>query len=91
MPHTFLLASLPGVYIVTQSFAIPVLGYDATSEIGKMLPEPPAVSPLLKPATIQALEDIIGQKFKRGYYLEQVLVRRSVPVIGPSIFNVVTL
>ena len=82
----------PGVYIATQSLAIPVIEYDATSEIGKkMLPEPPAeVSPLLKPSTIRALEDIIGHKFKWGYYLAQVLVRRSVSIVSPSIFNVVT-
>ena len=56
-----------------------------------MLPEPPAeVSPLLKPSTIQALGDIIGHKFKWGYYLAQVLVRESVSIVSPSIFNVVT-
>jgi dsRNA-specific ribonuclease len=64
----YLSVGFPGVYIATQSLAIPVLEYDATSEMGKkMLPEPPAgVSRLLKPSTIQTLEDIIGHKFKGG-------------------------
>ena len=44
----------------------------------------------MKPSTIQALEDIIGHKFKRGYHLAQVLVRESVSIVSPSIFNVVT-
>jgi endoribonuclease Dicer len=75
----YLSVGFPGVYIATQSFAIPVLEYDATSEIGKkMLPEPPAeVSHLLKPSTIQTLEGIIGHKFRRKYYLAQVLVSGS--------------
>jgi endoribonuclease Dicer len=75
----YLSVGFPGVYIATQSFAIPVLEYDATSEIGKkMLPEPPAEVPhLLKPSTIQTLEGIIGHKFRRKYYLAQVLVSGS--------------
>lgn len=78
----YLSVGFPGVYIATQSFAIPVLEYDVTSEMGKkMLPEPPAgVSPLLKPSIVQAIEGIIGHQFKRRYYLEQVLVRRSASV-----------
>lgn len=89
----YLSVGFPGVYIATQSLAIPVLEYDATSEIGrKMLPEPPAeVSHWLKPGTIQTLEGIIGHKFKKGYYLTHVLVRRSTSVPDTSIFNVVTL
>jgi len=77
----YLSVGFPGVYITTQSFAIPVLEYDATSEIGKkMLPEPPAeVSHLLKPNTVQTLEGIIGHKFRRKYYLAQVLVSGSTP------------
>jgi endoribonuclease Dicer len=89
----YLSVGFPGVYIATQSFAIPVLEYDATSEIGKkMLPEPPAeVSPLLEPNTLQALEGLIGHKFKRTYYLAHVLVRRSASFIfNTSVFNVVT-
>ena len=88
----YLSVGFPGVYIATQSLAIPVLEYDAASEVGKkMLPEPPAgISPPLKPGTVQTLEGIIGHKFKRRYYLEQVLVRGSTSVVGPSIFNVVT-
>ena len=68
-----------------------MLEYDATSELGKkMLPEPPTgVSPSLKQSIIQALEGIIGHKFKRRYYLEQVLVRSSAPVIDLSMFSVV--
>ena len=69
---------------------IPVLEYDATtSGIGKkMLPEPPAeVPPLLKPSTIQALEGIIGLKFKRRYYLVHVLVRRSASVVKAPALN----
>ena len=88
----YLSVGFPGVHIATQSLAIPVLEYDTTSEIGKkMLPEPPAgVSNLLKPGTIQTLEGIIGHKFKRRGYLEQVLVRNSVSVVDPLIFNVAT-
>lgn len=64
------------MYIVAESFTIPVLEYDATSTIGrKILPEPPTeVSNLLKPGTIQALEGIIDHKLKRPFYLAQVLV-----------------
>jgi len=88
----YLSVGFPGVYIATQSLAIPVLEYDATSEIGKkMLPGPPAgASTLLKPGTVQALESIIGHKFKRRYYLEQVLVRRFVSVVCPLALNVAT-
>jgi len=77
----YLSVGFPGVYITTQSFAIPVLEYDTTSEIGKkMLPEPPAeVSHLLKPIIVQTLEEIIGHKFRRKYYLAQVLVSGSAP------------
>jgi endoribonuclease Dicer len=77
----YLSVGFPGVYIVAQSFAIPVLEYDTTSEMGKkMLPEPPVEVPhLLKTSTIRALEDIIGHKFKRPFYLAQVLVSRSIP------------
>lgn len=80
------------MYIAAQSFAIPVLEYDATSEIGKkMLPAPlEEVSYLLKPGTIQALEGIVGYKFKRPFYLAQVLVSRPTSVVDPSAFNVVT-
>ena len=89
----YLSVGFPGVYIATQSLAIPVLEYDATSEMGKkMLPEPPeGVSPLLEQRAIQKLEGIIGQTFKRRYYLEQVLVRRSDSVVDLSRLNVVIL
>ena len=88
----YLSAGFPGVYIATQSLGIPVLEYDAASEIGKkMLPEPPEeVPPPLTPSTIQTLESIIGHQFKRRYYLVHVLVRRSASVVDPSIFNVTT-
>ena len=78
----YLSVGFPGVYIVTQSLAIPVLEYDATSEIGrKMLPElPPDGSYTLKPSAVQTLEGIIGHKFKKKYYLAQVLV--SGPVLS---------
>jgi len=77
----YLSVGFPGVYIATQSFTIPVLEYDATLEIGrKMLPEPPAeVSHLLKSNIVQTLEGIIGHKFRRKYYLAQVLVSGSAP------------
>jgi hypothetical protein len=77
------------VYIAVESFAIPVLEYDATSEIGrKMLPEPPMdVSYLLKPGTVQALEGIVGHKFKRPFYLAQVLVSRPFPSLSIHLYS----
>jgi hypothetical protein len=68
-----------------------VLEYDATSEMGKkMLPEPPVEVPnLLKPSTVRVLEGIIGYKFKRPFYLAQVLVSKFTSVVEPSAFNAV--
>ena len=66
-----------------------MLEYDVTSDIGqRVLPEPPAeVSPLLGSGTMQALEGIIGHKFRRVYYLVQVLVRKSIPLLSLHRFS----
>lgn len=55
-----------------------------------MFPEPPVDAPhSLKPSIVRALEGIIGYKFKRPFYLAQVLVRGSTPVPDPSALNAV--
>lgn len=64
---------------VTKALNIPVPNVNRWSDFNrKVLTPPPSVTAKLRPGSIQAVETIIGHKFRRPHLLAQALVCDSI-------------